>query len=237
MLEQVQEEVKSLMIGNNDGHGFDHVERVFRQALKFAKMEGADQEIVGLAALLHDVDDYKLVGAEAADKLLNAKAIMATCKVAEEKATQVCDIISHMGYSKSLKGIRPSSLEGKCVSDADMLDAIGAWGVIRTLAYALERCHGCADKIFAEDVWPELNLTAEQYRRPNRKSDNFVNHFFEKLFRLKDLMMTQSGAKEAEIRHEFMYRFLEEMFRESNNEQWLAYLRDYAKEDIKKSCI
>ena len=88
MLEQVQEEVKFLMMGNNDGHGFDHVERVFRQALKFAKMEGADQEIVGLAALLHDVDDYKLVGDEAADKLLNAKRIMAKCKVGEEKALE-----------------------------------------------------------------------------------------------------------------------------------------------------
>ena len=141
-----------------------------------------------------------------------------------ERQEKVCDIIRNMGYNKSLQGIRPRCLEGRIVSDADMLDAIGAMGTIRCLAYALARCD---TPIFDKDIWPEVNLTAQEYRTPNRKSDNFINHFFEKLLKLKDMMMTESGRKEAEIRHQFMVGFLQEFFREQGCEEWIAYLERY----------
>lgn len=99
---------------------------------------------------------------------------MAAAKVTAERQEKVCDIIRNMGYNKSLQGIRPRCLEGRIVSDADMLDAIGAMGTIRCLAYALARCD---TPIFDKDIWPEVNLTAQEYRMPNRKSDNFINHF------------------------------------------------------------
>lgn len=230
MIDKIKNEVRQLMFGNNDGHGFDHIERVYELSMKLAAEEKADKQIVGLAALLHDVDDYKLFGDDNAEKLTNARRIMEDNGADAETVEKVCDIISNMGYSKALKGIRPQTLEGQIVSDADMLDAIGANGVIRTLAYALERCHSGNNQIFDKNIWPELFLTTEEYKKPDRSSDNFINHFFEKLLRLKKMMFTSGGRKEADIRHKFMVGFLEEFFRENNCPEWIEYLKNYQKD-------
>lgn len=230
MNKQIIADVRTLMSGDSCGHGFDHVERVCRLALRMAEQEKADAEIVGLAALLHDADDYKLFGEECAKNLTNAKSIMAKNGVDDTKALKICEIIGTMGYSKALKGIRPQSLEGKIVSDADMLEAIGAMGAVRCLAYALDKCHGGTNQIFDADVWPEPNLTAEAYKIPNRRSDNFINHFFEKMLKLKNMMFTASGRKEAEIRHHFMVDFLYEFFRENGADEWIEYLKNYNRE-------
>lgn len=213
-----------MLARDNTGHGFEHVERVYKTALRLAKPEHADEETVALAALLHDADDYKLFGQECADNLTNARAIMAHAEIAAEKQAQVCDIIRHMGYSKALKGIRPQTPEGKIVSDADMLDAIGALGTIRCLAYALARCD---TPVFAPDIWPETGLSAEEYKMPNRRSDNFINHFFEKLLKLKNMMMTEAGRREAEKRHSFMLVFLRQFFEEQGCPEWIYYLEKY----------
>lgn len=227
MIEQIKKDVRQLMSGNNDGHGFDHVMRVYDLALKLAEEEKADVQIVGLAALLHDVDDYKLFGEESAAKLLNVRRIMTEHHFSSDVIASVCEIIQSMGYNKALNGVRPQTLEGKIVSDADMLDAIGANGVVRTLAYALEKCHAGTHQIFDAEIWPELNLTAEEYKKANRASDNFVNHFFEKLLRLKNMMFTAAGRKESEVRHSFMVDFLNEFFRENNCPQWIEFLQKY----------
>lgn len=231
MIDDIKNEVRRLMFGNNDGHGFDHIERVYDLSAKLASEEPVDKRIVGLAALLHDVDDYKLFGDDNAEKLTNARRIMENGGVDAETAAKVCDIISNMGYAKALKGVRPQTLEGQIVSDADMLDAIGANGIVRTLAYALERCRSGNNQIFDKNIWPESSLTAEEYKKPNRISDNFINHFFEKLLKLKEMMFTSSGRREAEIRHGFMIGFLEEFFRENNCLEWMEYLENYQKNE------
>lgn len=229
MIAAVREDVKNLLQGNNDGHGFDHVERVYELSMVLAEKEKANLNVVGLAALLHDVDDYKLFGTDAAENLTNAKRILAENDVDTVTSEQVCDIIRSMGYNKALRGVRPQTLEGKVVSDADMLEAIGAMGTVRCLAYALARCHSGTHQIFDKTVWPEVNLSSEEYKAPNRKSDNFINHFFEKLLKLKNMMLTTSGREEALVRHEFMLVFLREFFRENNCPEWLEYLREYGK--------
>ena len=145
----------------------------------------------------------------------------------DDMREKVLNIVARMGYSKSLKGIRPSSLEGKVVSDADMLDAIGVGGIIRCLQYAVVRCNAFGMPLFDPDVWPEPDLSAEEYKRPNRKSDNFINHFFEKLLKLKGMMMTASAREEAEIRHRAMTDFLYHFFRERKLAEWSAYLDAY----------
>lgn len=229
ILEQIKNDVKRLMAGNNDGHGADHAERVCKLALRLAKEEAADANVVALACWLHDVDDYKLFGEESAQKLTNARRIMAAAGVSSAEQEQVCDIISSMGYSRALKGIRPQTLEGRIVSDADMLEATGAQGIVRCLVYALEHCNGCTDKLFDRNVFPELSLSAEEYKKPNRASDNFINHFFEKMLKLKNMMFTDAGRKEAEIRHGFMLAFLREFFREYDCAEWAKYLEEYEK--------
>ena len=231
-IENVLEDVRHLLNGDKSGHGADHVERVYHLSMQLAKDEDVNKDIVALAALLHDVDDYKLFGEANAKNLTNAKRIMLQNGVDEQTSVQVCNIIANMGYSKCLQGIRPKTKEGMLVSDADMLEAIGAVGTVRCLAYALDKCHSGTDQIFDRNVWPEINLSAEEYKKPNRKSDNFINHFFEKMLKLKDLMLTDAGKQEAQIRHQFMLDFLYAFFRENDCPEWIEYLQNY---EMKKS--
>ncbi len=232
IIENVLSEVRHLLNGDKSGHGADHVERVYALAMKLSENENVNKEVVALAALLHDVDDYKLFGEENAKNLTNAKKIMQQNEVDVQTSAQVCDIIANMGYSKCLQGIRPKTKEGMLVSDADMLEAMGAMGTVRCLAYALDKCHSGTDQIFDKTIWPQVNLSAAEYKKPNRKSDNFINHFFEKMLKLKDLMLTNAGKKEAQIRHQFMLDFLYEFFRENDCPEWIAYLQNY---EMKKS--
>ena len=226
MFAEIADDVKKLMSGDDTGHGFEHVGRVYDMTLDLCAAEKADAEIAGLAALLHDVDDYKLFGQAAADKLVNARRIMQKNHIAADVQEKVCAIIAQMGYSKALQGIRPQTLEGQIVSDADMLDAIGACGIVRCLTYALARCETV---VFDRKVFPEPDLTAAEYKMPNRKSDNFINHFFEKMLKLKDMMFTSSGRREAALRHKVMVDFLRAFFREQKLDDWLDYLENYEK--------
>lgn len=224
MFEKIRERVKNLL-GGKAGHGYDHVERVYLLAVKICDEEkNADREVVLLAALLHDVDDYKFFGQENADNLTNAKAIMSDFGFDNYIKEQVCDVINNIGYSKSLKGIRPKTLEGQIVSDADMIDAIGMLGTLRTFMYSVVH----KGKVFFDkDIFPLKELSEDVYKQKDRKSDNFVNHHFDKLLKLKNMIFTNAGKKEAEIRHSAMVSFLRELFRESDCPEWIEYLEEF----------
>lgn len=228
----LNEKVKAHMNQDSCGHGFDHVERVSQIAQKLMQnLSDIDKEIVALASLLHDADDYKLFGQEACDNLTNAKRIMSECSVNEKTKQKVCDIISSMGYSKFLKGIRPTSKEGMIVSDADMIDATGINGIIRTLNYAFSRCQKYGTPVFDKNEWPEINMSAERYKSRDRKSDNCINHFFEKTLRLGNLMMTEEGRQMAKIRLGRMVEFLRGYFDENDVPEWNTYLENYLKQE------
>lgn len=230
MLDKIRDDVRVLMGNDDNGHGFEHVERVFKIAVKIAEEKKANVEIVALAALLHDADDYKFVGAENAAKLANARRIMTENHVEENKISQVCEIILTMGYSKFLQGIRPQTLEGQIVSDADMLDALGAVSVVRTVMYTVT--HG-SRKLFDRNMFPENNLTKEKYTAKGRDRDSAVNHFFDKLLKLKYILFTPEARREADIRHRFMVDFLREFFREQDCFDWIDYLEEYEMKEQK----
>lgn len=224
MIEKIKNEVKLLMSADNDGHGFDHVDRVYKMAINLAEKEQANSKIVALASLLHDVDDYKLFGEENAQNLTNARKILSSCDLNDEIVDRVCHIIQSMGYSNSLKGVRPQTIEGKVVSDADMLDAIGANGIIRTLAYTLTLGN---KRVFDSTAFPQKKLSAQEYKDKNRSDDNCINHFFDKLLKLKNMMLTQSGYEVATGRHKVMVDFLRAFFEEQGHDDWVKYLEDY----------
>ena len=228
--EKIKAEVKTLLGRDNTGHGFDHVEKVYRNAMKLCNtMPEIDREVVGLAALLHDCDDYKLFGDEGAGKLPNARRIMTDCSVSATFQDKVCAAIGDVGYSKRLNGNMPVTAEGRIVSDADMLEAMGATGIIRCMAYALARCTQYGTPLFDAEVWPEPDMSAEEYKKPDRRSDNFINHFFEKMLKLKNLLLTEAGKAEGEKRHEFMVAFLRRFFDEYDAADWQEYLDAYMK--------
>ena len=149
--------------GDDSGHGMDHIDRVERLTVRFCdEFKGeVDPFVARLIALLHDVDDYKLVGHTNAARLSNATAIMTTAGIGGVTQKRVLSAIKTIGYSKSLRGIRPTTVEGKIVSDADMCDAIGANGVMRSLLYAVSpKGNG---RIFDPSVWPDVAIGADTY--------------------------------------------------------------------------
>lgn len=221
MIEQVRKQVCKLLDNDHSGHGMDHVDRVLRLSLKFAEIEHADKAVVALIALLHDVDDYKLFGTERAEKLTNARTILEQCSIADNIKEQVLNAIQTIGYSKRLKGIRPITLEGMIVSDADMCDSIGATGILRSCQYNL--AHG--RPFFDKDIYPALHMSAADYMA--KKEGTVVTHIFEKLLKLKDLMLTDSGKQEAIKRHDIMVAFLYHFFEEEHVPEWTDYLDNY----------
>ena len=218
-MENVYNKVYEFLKNDNSGHGMDHIERVFDLSIKFCEKENANKDIVTLIALLHDVDDYKLVGKKQAEDLTNAKNIMNECSIDYDVQKIVCNEIKRIGYSKSLKGIRPLTIEGKIVSDADMCDAIGAHGILRCYAYSMK----IKQPFFDSNLFPIENISQEKYTTYDSTS---VNHMFEKLLKLKDLMLTNAGKEESKRRHEIIVEFLKHYFEEENAIEWLQLLEN-----------
>lgn len=178
----------------------------------------ADVEIVRLAAILHDVDDYKLNNGEA-----RADSFLREAGAADNVREKVLAVTNAIGFSKS--GSRPQfeMIEQAVVSDADKLDAMGAVGVCRTVMYSA----ATGRKLFDEAEFPKENLTAAEYKDKSRAGNHSINHFFDKLLKLKGAMRTAAGKREAERRHAFMAEFLQEFFAEVRVPEWQAYLEDY----------
>ncbi|MFI7677615.1 HD domain-containing protein [Actinophytocola sp. NPDC049390] len=184
------------------GHDWWHADRVRRTALHIAEEEGADPVVVELAALLHDVEDYKFSGSEEAGPAF-AHAHLTSLAVEEHVVTHVADIIRHMSFKGANVALPPLSLEGKCVQDADRLDAMGAMGIARTFAYG-----GFVGRpIHDPETAPFMHDSAADYMNTKGTS---LNHFDEKLLLLASRMNTVPGKRLAEERHVFMERFLQQ---------------------------
>ena len=200
--------IEEFFEGETTGHDFYHGERVYKMAMKIAEREGGDKEIIALAALLHDVDDYKVTGVET-DELLNARRFLQGEKYPEEGIEKICEIIARVGFSA--EDTTQESIEGKIVQDADRLDGMGAMAIARTFAYG--GAHGRA--IYDPKVLAREEMTIEEYKNGETSS---INHFYEKLLKLKDLMNTETARKVAEYRHAYMVQYLDEFYREWEGE-------------------
>jgi uncharacterized protein len=211
IINQALEYVKKIFESDYSGHDYFHTLRVFKMATHIAIEENANLEIVQLAALLHDVDDIKLSPTTYSVKK-NAVDFMKQNKLSDEIINSVCKIIEEVSFAGT-DSVVPSSIEGKCVQDADRLDAIGAVGIARAFAYGGNK----GRKMYDPDIKPMTNLNKEQYRQNDNSTT--INHFYEKLLLLKDMMNTETAKKIAERRHAFMQTYLDEFLAEWNNEK------------------
>lgn len=190
---------------DSSGHDWWHIYRVTKTAAAIAQAEGADLFVCELAALLHDIADEKLndnhrAGLEKVRRWLIAQ------QVDESVTEHVMEIISTMSFKG---GHQPPmrTLEGKVVQDADRLDALGAIGIARTFAYS-----GAKQQLIHDpELPPRTEMTADEYRSGRSTA---INHFYEKLLKLKDLMNTDYGKRVAEDRQLFTEQFLSRFYSE-----------------------
>ncbi len=206
IISETEKYVRQAMGKDRSGHDWWHIYRVRNLALKISELEGGDPFLIEMAALLHDLDDWKL-GSDG--NFSRTKKWLEALKLPKETIFLLTEIISQVSYKGAGVETIPSSLEAQIVQDADRLDAIGAIGIARTFAYGGSR----GRLIFDPEIKPEKHADFEAYKKNIGPT---INHFYEKLLLLKDRLNTKTAGKLAETRHSFMEKFLEEFFREWN---------------------
>ncbi|CAL9065459.1 unnamed protein product [Musa banksii] len=208
------EKLVAATMGERDAsHDAAHAFRVRGLALSLAKEEalsGPSLEIVELAALLHDIGDYKYAK-DLTEDTTTVEKFLEEEGLEESKREKILAIIRHVGFKNEVASTSSpdSSLEFCIVQDADRLDAIGAIGIARCFTYGGSKNH----ILYDPEIPPRQGLTKEKYMMKDGKQTS-VNHFHEKLFKLKDLMKTKAGKNRAEKRHKFMEDFLAEFYEE-----------------------
>lgn len=211
VIENAIKYVKRIFADDFSGHDYHHTMRVYRLAMQIAEQENANMLIVQLAALLHDVDDVKL-SPETHEAKKNAVGFMKNNGVDDKAIASVCKIIDEVSFA-GIDSVVPSTIEGKCVQDSDRLDAMGAVGIARTFAYGGSK----GRKIYDPDTKPLTNMNKADYQQNHNSTS--INHFYEKLLLLKDMMNTETAKKMAEHRQAVMEDFLEEFMAEWEGEK------------------
>lgn len=201
--------VKEKLKNAEGGHDWYHIERVWKQSKKIAENYTCNILVVELGALLHDIADPKFhngdenIGPKTAQDFLESQNIDA--KIIDK----VIDIIKNISF-KNRNEVTETSLELQIVQDADRLDAIGAIGIARTFNFGGFKNNAMYDP----EILPQNSTSKEEYKNSNGTT---INHFYEKLLLLKDLMNTEKGKELAEIRHQYMENFLEQFYNEWNS--------------------
>ncbi|MEK5415525.1 phosphohydrolase [Paenibacillus odorifer] len=208
IIARAEEFVKEQLGQDTTGHDWWHTHRVRSTACEIAEIERADVFICTMAALLHDVADEKLNPSKEAG-LLKVHTWLTANLTEEEQIRHIMLIVETMSFSGG-GGEPMQTLEGQVVQDADRLDALGAIGVARTFIFSGAKGRPAYDP----EVSPREESLQKEYR--DYSKGTAVNHFYEKLLKLKFLMNTAYGRKLAEERHDFMLNFLDQFYKEWN---------------------
>jgi len=186
MIENTIAFVQNALIDAEGGHDWWHIHRVHLNAKRIAFSEDVDTLVVELSALLHDISDSKFnggnetLGAEIAADFLKSQGLSA------DRIEHVVQIINHISFKGGKEQRLFYSKELGVVQDADRLDAIGAIGIARCFNYGAFK----GSEIYNPSVPPNMNMSKEEYKKGGQPS---INHFYEKLLLLRDLMNTETG--------------------------------------------
>ncbi|MDO8517033.1 MAG: HD domain-containing protein [Nanoarchaeota archaeon] len=205
---QTADYIKNKLSGESSGHDWWHAYSVWKNANYISQKEGGDLFTIELASLLHDISDWKFNNGNDLIGPKLAKEFLEKLSVEKNTISNVYNIIRDISFKGAKVDSKIKTIEGMIVQDADRLDAIGAIGIARTFAYG----GATGREIYNPEIKPQIHETLEQYK--NNKSPT-INHFYEKLLLLKDLMNTKTAKEIAEQRHEFMLNFLDQFYKES----------------------
>ena len=211
----LQTKIASLFSQESSGHDFDHLTRVFNLALHLQETEGGNREVIGLAALAHDI--HRLIQNERGshcspkESLPKVTEVLAELNLDSRIQEQVLHCIEfHEEYAFSATGVTVTDIETLILQDADNLDAIGAIGIARTFVYS--GAHGVR-------MWDPAVPFEEQAYDDSKHDASTLHHFHNKLLRLSGNMNTATGKKMAQARHEVMEAFVEQFMGEWKGER------------------
>jgi uncharacterized protein len=207
LIENTENFVKETLSDDASGHDWWHIFRVRNIALHIQKTEAGDKRVIELAALLHDIADWKFHDGDEMIGAIKAASFLEEQGCDKDVITHVADIIKEISFKGAKVATPMSSVEGEIVQDADRLDAIGAIGIARCFAYGGHK----GREMYNPDVKTEMHASFAAYKK---NSGPTINHFYEKLLLLKDRMNTPTGISLAEKRHQYMQGFLQEFYSE-----------------------
>lgn len=218
IIEKTELFVKQTLSKDSTGHDWWHIHRVRNLAKRIARHESADIFIVELATLLHDIGDYKFFQGDEEAGAAKVGEWLSSLEISPSLIDEIIEITSRVSFVHTLpdKGkvggkknsaIPTLSKELMSVTDADRLDAMGAIGIARAFTYG-----GFFNRpIYDPAIKPSKSITGEEYKTTEAPS---INHFYEKLLKLKDMMYTKLGRKMAKRRHRFLNLYLKQFFKE-----------------------
>lgn len=205
ILIKTQQYVQQQLENEGTGHDWWHIKRVYCNAKLILQNEPCDHFLVKMAVLLHDIGDYKLhQGIDKTHELVYP--FLKSLNLESIFIENILSIINQISFSTN-KDTKPSCIEAMVAQDADRLDAIGAIGIARTFQYGGHKGH----PLYDPEITPVLNHSTDTYKKSTAPT---INHFYEKLLLIKDLMNTQTGKNIAQQRHEFMETFLIQFYDE-----------------------
>lgn len=209
LVDRISASIKAQFEADSSGHDWFHIQRVLNISRFLQSKEGGDLIVIELAALLHDISDYKLNGGKLNEGGVVATQIMKEFEVDTQVIDQVVYIIDNISYKGANTPTEMRSLEGMIVQDADRLDAIGAIGIGRTFAYGGHKGQAMYDPTLST----KMHSSFEEYATSKSST---INHFYEKLLLLTDRLNTTTAKEIGRRRHEFMQQFVDEFMMEWN---------------------
>lgn len=207
IIDIIEKYVKNTCKEDATGHDWWHIQRVCQNAMLMNKQENADEFVVTMIALLHDLYDHKFYEGNCEEKLLETlKDLQVYDDMTKSEVENIIYSCANLGFGNNFVIQKELSLEGKIVQDADRLDAIGAIGIARVFTYGGKK----GKPIYCPN---NVELTQEEeYRQSGSKTS--IGHFYDKLLKIKDLMNTDTGKRMAQQRHQVLEEFLQEFLDE-----------------------
>ncbi|MEQ6376064.1 HD domain-containing protein [Bacillaceae bacterium S4-13-58] len=203
LIAEVKESVRKRFENDSTGHDYWHMARVVHISEQIATKEGADVFQCQLAGWIHDLFDHKLCEHPEEEKNKMSNFLLGR-GLSYEEVKKTMNIIEEVSFSKNKTP--PTTIEGKVVQDADRLDAIGAIGIARTFAYG-----GAKGQLIYN---PGSETQHIEGLHLQGSASTSIQHFYDKLLKLKDLMNTKYGYQLACERHQFMDGFLKQFYKE-----------------------
>ena len=205
----IKKYVQEVCKNDSTGHDWYHIERVYNNAMLINKKEQANEFILKIIVLMHDLYDHKFFNGNISKKLEETLKQLQVYEYFEE--VDIKNIVyscANLGFSSNIVEKKELSHEGRIAQDADRLDAIGAIGIARTFAYG-----GKKGKLIYD---PNNNQLVDEIEYKQKGSNTSISHFYDKLLKIKDLMNTDTAKEIAIERHKFLEKFLKEFLDEWN---------------------